>query len=104
MRRGEVWWAEMEAPAGPRPVVLVSRDAVYQVRGKVTIAPITTRIRGIRTEVKVGPADRLRRQSVVDCDNLATIPKAWLKRRMGLLSPAKLHAVNDAIKFALELP
>lgn len=104
MRRGEVWWSEIEPLAGPRPMVLVSRDTAYRIRGKVTVAPITTHVRGIQTEVSVGPADGLPRQSVVDCDSLATIPKNWLKRRMSFLSTAKIKAVNDAIKFALELP
>nr|BAL56857.1 hypothetical conserved protein [uncultured Acetothermia bacterium] len=104
MKRGEIWWAEMEPPVGRRPVVLLSREAAYQIRSKVTIAPVTTRIRGIQTEVGVGPEDGLPRRSVVDCDSLATIPKACLKKRIGLLNATKLQAVNDAIKFALELP
>nr|BAL56656.1 hypothetical conserved protein [uncultured Acetothermia bacterium]BAL59325.1 hypothetical conserved protein [Candidatus Acetothermum autotrophicum] len=74
MKRGEIWWAEMEPPVGRRPVVLLSREAAYQIRSKVTIAPVTTRIRGIQTEVGVGPEDGLPRRSVVDCDFALELP------------------------------
>src|SRR5262249_20021588 len=55
MRRGELWWADLPAPAGRRPVVLLSRDEAYLVRRLVTVAPITTRVRRIPTEVALGP-------------------------------------------------
>ena len=57
MRRGEVWWAELAAPAGRRPVLLLSRDEAYLVRELVTIAPLTTRVRQIPSEVPLGPGD-----------------------------------------------
>ena len=57
MRRGEVWWAELPRPIGRRPVVLLSRDEAYAVRNAVTIAEVTTTIRGIPVEVPLGPED-----------------------------------------------
>jgi mRNA interferase MazF len=104
VKRGEVWWADLELPIGRRPVVLISRDTVYRVRAKVTIAPVTTRIRGIPTEVELGPEDGLPRRCVADCDSLVTIPKAWLKQQITLLSAEKIRKLNEAIKFALDLP
>jgi len=104
VKRGEVWWADLELPIGRRPVVLISRDIVYRVRAKVTIAPVTTRIRGIPTEVELGPEDGLPRRCVVDCDSLVTIPKAWLKQQIALLNAEKIRKLNEAIKFALDLP
>jgi len=57
VRRGEVWWAELPTPAGRRPVVLLSRDEAYPIRNLVTVAPVTTRIRDIPTEVGRGQMD-----------------------------------------------
>ena len=51
MKRGEIWWAELELPAGRRPVVVLSRDEAYAVRSLIIVAPITTRIRHIPSEV-----------------------------------------------------
>jgi mRNA interferase MazF len=59
MRRGEVWWADLPAPAGRRPVVLLTRDAAYDTRASVSIAPVTRTIRDIPVEVPLGPEDGL---------------------------------------------
>jgi len=47
MRRGEIWWAELSLPIGRRPVLLLSRDEAYAVRNAVTVAKVTSTIRGI---------------------------------------------------------
>ena len=101
MRRGEVWWAELPPPAGPRPVLLLSRDEAYRVRRLVTVAPLTTRIRRIPVEVPLGPADGLPKTCVANLDSLVTIPKARLDRRIASLGQSKLRAVEEALRFAL---
>ncbi len=83
--------------------MLLSRDVAYAVRQFVTVASVTTRVRSIRSEVLLGPEDGLRRGSVVNLDNINTIPKASLERRMAGLSDEKLAAVDAAIRFALAL-
>lgn len=103
MRRGELWWAELPAPAGRRPVILLSRNEAYDVRALVTIAPITTRARGIPTEVPLGPADGLPKICVVNLDTITTIPKVSLGRLIGPLAPEKRAAVERALRFALGL-
>lgn len=103
MRRGEVWWALLPKPAGRRPVVLLSRDEAYQVRSLVTIAPVTTRIRDIPVEVRLGRADGLPHECSINLDTITTIPRSVLAERIALLSPEKLQAVNLAITFALDL-
>ncbi len=103
MRRGEVWWAELPAPAGRRPVVLLSRNEAYVVRELVTIAPITTRVRRVPTEVALGPDDGLPKACVVNVDTLTTIPRRALGRRLTTLAPDKLAAVETALRFALAL-
>ena len=101
MRRGEVWWADLPAPAGRRPVVLLSRNEAYAVRELVTVAPITTRVRRIPTEVPLGPAEGLPKACVVNLDTITTIPRRTLTQPIGPLSPDKLAAVERALMFAL---
>jgi mRNA interferase MazF len=103
MRRGEIWWAELPAPAGRRPVLLLSRDEAYAVRELVTVAPITSRIRRIATEVALGPDDGLPRPCVANLDSVTTIPLRLLARRLTALAPGKLDAVDRALRFALGL-
>ncbi|MDO8614194.1 MAG: type II toxin-antitoxin system PemK/MazF family toxin [Dehalococcoidia bacterium] len=104
MRRGEVWWANLDPPAGARPVLLLSRDAAYERRRSVTIAPVTTRIRGLPVEVMLRPEDGLSQISVVNLDDVTTVRKIVLARRLTTLSPAKMREVEEAIRFALQLP
>jgi mRNA interferase MazF len=103
MKRGEIWWAELPEPAGRRPVVLLSRDEAYAVRELVTIAPVTTRARRLPVEVPLGKPEGLPRACVANLDTITTIPKQSLVKRITLISPLKLHALNDALRFALGL-
>lgn len=103
MRRGDVWWAELGPPAGRRPVVLLSRNEAYTIRSLVTVAPITSRIRGIPSEVLLGTDDGMPREYAANLDSIATIPKRCLQERLVSLSPKKLKDIEDAIHFALEL-
>lgn len=103
MRRGEVWWAALPAPAGRRPVVLLSRDEAYAVRELVIVAPLTTRARRIPTEVALGRADGLPRACVANLDTITTIPKAALTQQLAVLTPEKLAAVERALRFAVGL-
>ena len=103
MRRGEVWWADLPAPIGRRPVLLLSRDEAYAVRGRVTIAPVTTTVRHLPTEVPLGPRDGLKQPSVASLDDLTTIAKGHLSDRISVLSPTKMRAVRAALIFALAL-
>lgn len=103
MKRGEVWWANLPAPAGRRPVVLLSREAAYAVRTSITVVEISTTIRGILSEVELGPRDGLPRLCVANADNLATIPKSLLAERLCALPAAKVTAVEAAIRYSLAL-
>ncbi|MCH7996850.1 MAG: type II toxin-antitoxin system PemK/MazF family toxin [Chloroflexi bacterium] len=103
MRRGEVWWADLPPPSGRRPVVLLSRDAAYAVRNLVLVTPVTTIVRGIPTEVGLGPEDGLPRASVANLDVIITIPKSSLRQRITGLSVEKVRAIDEAIRFALGL-
>lgn len=103
MRRGEIWRANLPPPVGRRPVLLLSRNDSYDRRGMVIISTITSRARNLPTEVPLGTAERLERTSVVNLDNVQTIPKRNLTEFISTLSPQKLQAVEAAIHFALGL-
>ncbi len=103
MRRGDVWWAQLPAPAGRRPVVLLSRNEAYAVRDLVIVAPISRRIRRIPTEVALGREDGLPQRCVANLDSITTIPKAMLTQPLSSLAPEKLVAIERALCFALGL-
>src|SRR2546425_10069995 len=103
MKRGEVWWVEMPAPAGRRPAVLLSRDTAYRVRAAVTIAPVTRTIRNIPVEVLLDQSDGMPARCVVNLDDITTLPKSLIKQRITALSPDKIEKIDDAIRFALDL-
>lgn len=103
MRRGEVWWAEWPMPVGHRPVVLLSRNEAYVIRSYVTVAKITTRVRGIPAEVKLDKSDGLLKPCVANLDSVTTISKYKLKRRIAPLKPKRIAQINIALKFALGL-
>jgi mRNA interferase MazF len=104
MKRGEIWWANMPVPAGRRPVVLVSREAAYApVRTRVIVVEVSRTIRSIATEVVLGRRDGLPQRCVANADNVATIPKTWLDVRIGSLAPDRVAALDQALRFALQL-
>jgi len=103
MKRGEVWWVEMPAPAGRRPAVLLSRDVAYRVRAAVTVAPVTRTIRDIPVELLLDPSDGMPTRCVVNLDDITTIPKSLIKQRITSLSPERIHQIDEAIRFALDL-
>jgi len=103
MKRGEIWWAELEPPAGRRPVLLLSRDEAYSVRELVIVAPVTTRVRHIPSEVPLNLGDGLPKPCVVNLDTITTIARASLRDNLTTLSAEKLRAVAVALHFALDL-
>src|SRR5688572_12146371 len=103
MQRGDVLWANLASPMGRRPVLLISRNEVYQVRASVTIATITRTVRDISTEVLLDENDGMPIRCVVNLDNIFTVSKQVLREYITTLSQAKMAQVNRAIIFALDL-
>lgn len=103
MKRGEVWWADLPPPIGRRPVLLLSRDEAYAIRTAVTVAEVTTKVRGIPVEVPLGPEDGLPKRCVANLDTIVTIRKELLVERIALLRKGKIEQINDAIRFALAI-
>jgi mRNA interferase MazF len=86
-----------------RPVLVLTRDLVRPHLNTVTIAPITTTIRGLSTEVAVGAANGLGDESVVACDHITTIPVAALGRQIGRLLDGQEADLTNAIHAAFDL-
>ena len=84
--RGEVWWGEDPDEKG-RPFLVVSRDAANEVMQRVLVAPVTTRVRGLPSELALGTDEGLPIESVASFDNLRPFPKTMLVRRLGALGP-----------------
>ncbi|SRR6266536_1872332 len=87
----------------PRPVLILTREAVRPHLTRVTVAPITSTVRGLSTEVPVGRANGIDRASVVSCDNIVTVPTTTLGRHLGYLLPAQEAELSEAIRAAFDL-
>ena len=86
-----------------RPVLVLTRELVRPHLSRVTVAPITSTIRGLSTEVPVGPANGLDHDSVVSCDNVQTIPKSALGQHLGFLLAPQERLLAKAIQLAFDL-
>ena len=97
MRRGEIWLADVPGDKR-RPVVVLTRDSVLPRLTTILVAPVTTRIRSIPTEV---PVTGLPRACVANLDNITPLPKSTLVERAGRLSDGELAALCSAARFAI---
>ena len=100
MKRGEVWFADTGF-GRDRPVLVLTRDPVADRIDRIVVAQLTTTVRGLLSEVPLGPPDGLRRECVVSFDNLHTLPRAAFRRQVATLSATRLQqacvALNDAL-------
>lgn len=97
--RGDVWWSEDEQ-LGRRPVLVLSRSAVLPVLARPLVAPLTTRVRGLPTEVALDTDDGLPQACVISLDNVQPLAAALLVERITQLSPAHMMAVCRALAVA----
>jgi mRNA interferase MazF len=82
--RGDVWWGEAPDEKG-RPFLVISRDVANDVMQRVLVAPVSTRIRDLPSELRLGPDEGLPAECVASFDNLRPFPKSMLLRRLGAL-------------------
>ena len=99
MRRGEVWLADVGRK--PRPVLVVTRDEVLDVRANVTVAEVTTQARGLTVEVTIDTDTGIDQPSVVNCDGLHTVSQRSMTQRLGIVDDGTLDEVCGAISMAL---
>lgn len=103
MKRGEVRWYKFQQPDKKRPVLILTRDSVLGYLGEVTIAPLTSTIRDIPSEVLLTRHDGVQKDCAVNCDHIQTISKGKVGALVTTLAPEKLVQVRDAIRFALDI-
>ena len=94
--RGEVVWLELE-DEGRRPVLVLTRDEALPRLRNVVVAPVTRTIRGIETEVEIGPQDGMPVACAVSLDNLRTVPQALLTEPITRLDEAKMSLICSAL-------
>ena len=101
MRRGEIWMFQFARPDKRRPVLLLTRSDLIPVLNSVTVAPLTRTIRGVPSEVVVGPEAGLKGPSAINLHHVVSLPKDGLRRFVGSVSPDVLERVRAALLFAL---
>jgi mRNA interferase MazF len=101
MKQYELWWALLPKPIGRRPVLLLTRTPAYGYLSKVIVVEVTSTVRGIPQEVRLGAAEGLPRPSVANLDNVHVIAKASLVERLGQLAAVRESEVKRALGYAL---
>ena len=97
-RRGEVWLARLDKT---RPVIILTRDPMGRLLNAVLTAPVTSTVRGVTTEVPVGPADGVRLASVANLDQAQLVARSRLLRRVGRARPETMAAICNALAVAV---
>jgi mRNA interferase MazF len=103
MKRGEVRWYTFGAPDKRRPVVILTRDSAIEYLGEITVAPVTSTIRDIPTEVTLSKQDGMPHDCAVNCDHIQTIAKGKIGPTVTTLRADKMEEVRQAIAFALDM-
>ena len=103
MKRGEIRWYRFKAPDKRRPVIILTRDTILEYLGEVTVAPVTTTIRDIPSEVFLSRTDGMMRNCAINFDHIQTVSKKKVEGLITVLSTEKLGEVSEAIGFALDL-
>jgi mRNA interferase MazF len=101
VNRGDVCWYTFKAPDKKRPVLILTRDSAIAVLHSVTVAPITSTIRNIPTEVVLTKDDGLPNTCAANFDNLQTVPKSNIGGRISRLTARKMKEAGTAVSFAL---
>ena len=102
MRRGDIRWYKFQTPDKKRPVLILHRDDIIEHLAEVTIAPVTTTIRDIPSEVFLSSVqDGVPRDCAVNLDHIQTVSKSRIGSLITTLSPLRMESVNHALRFAL---
>lgn len=101
LARGDIRLFRFPAPDKERPVLVLTRNSALRFLNRVTVAPITSTLRGIPTEVVLNEDDGMRVPCAVNLDHVVTVPQQALGRRLAVLRPERLAEVCRALGFAL---
>jgi mRNA interferase MazF len=104
MKRGEIRWYKFNVPDKKRPVLILTRNSIIEYMAEITIAPVTSTIRLIPSEVVLtATIDGVPKDCAVNCDHIQTVSKSKIGALIASLSSAKMDHVRAAIEFALDL-
>ncbi len=103
MHRGEVRWYKFSHPDKRRPVVILTRDSALDFLGEVTVAPVTSTVRDIPSEIALGEEDGMPRACAVNLDHIQTVSKGKIGALITTLSTDRMAQVRQALRFALAL-
>ena len=103
MKRGEIRWYKFKAPDKKRPVLILTRDSVLEYLGEVTVAPITSTVRDIPSEVFLSKQDGMTKDCAINFDHIQTVSKGKIGSLITTLSADKLEQVREAFQFAVDL-
>lgn len=103
MKRGEIRWYTFKAPDKKRPVAILTRDSMLEYLGEVTVAPVTSAIRDIPSEVFLSVNDGMSKECVINCDHIQTVSKGKIGAFISSLSNEKLQDLRKSLLFALSL-
>ena len=103
MKHGEIRWYKFLTQDKKRPVLILTRDSVLEYLGEVTIAPITTTVRDIPSEVFLSTDDGMPKDCAVNCDHLQTVSKEKIGTLITSLPRMKMIEVGRAVRFALDI-
>jgi mRNA interferase MazF len=103
MKRGEIRWYKFIHPDKKRPILVLTRDSILDYLGEVTVAPITTTIRDIPSEVILTQREGMPMECAVNLDHLQTVSKSKIGPLITAISSEKLKEVAGAIRFALNI-
>ncbi len=103
MKRGDIRWYRFKVPDKKRPVVILTRSSILEYLGEVTVAPITSTIRDIPSEVFLSESDGMPSDCVINFDHIQTVSKNKIGSLLTILSLERLKEVREAILFSLHL-
>ena len=103
MKRGEIRWYKFKTPDKKRPVLVLTRDSILEYLGEITVAPITSTVRDIPSEVFLSKQDGMMKNCAINLDHIQTVSKGKIGSIITTLSQDKLKQVRDAVQFALGL-
>ncbi|HKY35801.1 MAG TPA: type II toxin-antitoxin system PemK/MazF family toxin [Polyangiaceae bacterium] len=101
IERGDVRMIRFPRPDKARPVVVLTRSSATQFLNRIVVAPITSTIRGVPTEVALGEEDGMKGTCAVNLDHVVSVPRPVLGRRLSSLSAERMAAICQALEFAV---
>jgi mRNA interferase MazF len=104
IRRGEIRWYRFSKPDKKRPVLILTRDSALEFLDEVAVAPLTSNIRDIPTEVLLTGADGLPRDCAINLDHVQTVSKARIGSVVATLRASRMAEVRSALLFAVGFP